>query len=158
MRFAAVVWLGVRLSSGMEEAIIDIGSGHRELDHVGVAVADLEAASAPYLALGLEPLADEEVVGQGVRVRAFAAGGPLVELLAATTPDSPIARFLERRGAGLHHLAFRSHDLEAEVASLQAAGAEFIDPQPRPGRAGTRAVFLHPRWGEGVLIELVEHA
>lgn len=142
----------------MDERDFDIRAGDRELDHIGVAVADLEAASAPYLALGLTPLADEEVGGQGVRVRAFEAGGSLIELLAATTPDSPIARYLERRGPGLHHLAFRSDDLDAEVATLQAEGAEFIDPQPRAGRAGTRAVFLHPRWGGGVLIELVEHA
>lgn len=142
----------------MTQSTFELQADARELDHVGVAVADLDAASAPYLALGLTPLADEEVAGQGVRVRAFRAGGSLVELLAATTPDSPIARYLERRGPGLHHLAFRSDDLEAEIASLQAAGAEFIDPQPRPGRAGTRAVFLHPRWGGGVLIELVEHA
>ena len=130
----------------------------RPIDHVGIAVADLEAASAPYLALGLAPLADEDVEGQGVRVRAFQAGDSLIELLAASRSDSPIARFLERRGPGLHHVAFRSHDLDVEIATLQDAGARFVDPTPRPGRAGTRAVFLHPTWGEGVLIELVEHA
>ena len=130
----------------------------RPVDHVGIAVADLDVASAPYLALGLVPLADEEVEGQGVRVRAFQAADSLIELLAASRPDSPIARFLERRGPGLHHVAFRSQDLDTEIATLQAAGARFVDPTPRPGRAGTRAVFLHPSWGEGVLIELVEHA
>lgn len=130
---------------------------NRKLDHVGVAVTDLDAASAPYLTLGLEPLADEEVGGQGVSVRAFVSGESFIELLAATRPDSPIARFLERRGPGLHHLAFRSNDLDAEILRLQANGARFIDPTPRPGRAGTRAVFLHPSWGAGVLIELVEH-
>lgn len=93
-----------------------------------------------------------------MRVRAFDAGGPLVELLASTRPDGPIARFLERRGPGLHHVAFRSGDLDADVAALQADGARFVDPTPRAGRAGTRAVFLHPSWGEGVLIEIVEHA
>lgn len=130
----------------------------RPIDHVGIAVTDLDLASSPYLALGLTPLADEEVSGQGVRVRAFQAGGALVELLAASRSDSPIARFLDRRGPGLHHIAFRSGDLEAEVRALQQAGARFIDPIPRPGRAGTRAVFVHPSWGQGVLIELVEHA
>ncbi len=130
----------------------------RVVDHVGIAVEDRDAASIPYLDLGLEPLADEEVAGPGVRVRAFQAGGSLIELLAATTPDSPIAGFLARRGPGLHHLAFRCDDLEAEIARLQADGARFIDPVPRPGRAGTRVVFLHPSWGAGVLIELVEHA
>ena len=134
------------------------GLAGRPLDHVGIAVADLDAASAPYFALGLAPLADEIVAGQGVRVRAFSAGGPLVELLAPTGAGGPIARFLERRGPGLHHIAFRSSDLDADVAALQADGAQFIDPTPSPGRAGTRAVFLHPAWGHGVLIEVVEHA
>ena len=142
----------------MSPATSDPTPAGRPVDHVGIAVADLDAASAPYLALGLVPLVDEVVEGQGVRVRAFRAGGSLIELLAASRADSPIARFLERRGPGLHHVAFRSPDLDAEVATLQAAGARFVDPTPRPGRAGTRAVFLHPSWGEGVLIELVEHA
>ena len=142
----------------MSETISDSISAGRPVDHVGIAVDDLEAASAPYLALGLVPLADEQVEGQGVRIRAFRAGASLIELLAATRSDSPIARFLERRGPGLHHVAFRSDDLDAEIAVLQASGARFIDPTPKPGRAGTRAVFLHPAWGEGVLIELVEHA
>ena len=131
---------------------------HRSLDHVGIAVGDLETASAPYFALGLAPLADEDVPGQGVRVRAFDTGNALIELLAATHRDGPVARFLARRGPGLHHVAFRSGDLDAEIADLQEGGARFVDPTPRPGRAGTRAVFLHPTWGQGVLIELVEHA
>jgi len=142
----------------MTHAMHMLDTNERLLDHVGIAVEDLDAASIPYLDLGLEPLADEEVGGPGVRVRAFEAGGSLIELLSATTSDSPIAGFLARRGPGLHHLAFRSHDLEAEIVRLQSDGARFIDPIPRPGRAGTRVVFLHPSWGVGVLIELVEHA
>lgn len=141
----------------MSSSPSDPFSTGRPIDHVGVAVDDLDAASAPYRALGLAPLADEVVEGQGVHVRAFQAGDSLIELLAAARPDSPIARFLERRGPGLHHVAFRSQDLDTDIAALQAAGARFVDPTPRPGRAGTRAVFLHPSWGEGVLIELVEH-
>lgn len=141
----------------MSEAAPSFPNPTRPVDHVGIAVADLDLASEPYLALGLTPLADEEVAGQGVKVRAFRAGPSLVELLAATRSDSPIARFLARRGPGLHHVAFRSDDLDAEIEALLAHGATFVDPTPRPGRAGTRAVFLHPSWGEGVLIELVEH-
>ena len=132
-------------------------AGDASFDHVGIAVDDLEAASAPYVTLGLAPLEDEEVPGQGVRVRAFDAGNGLVELLATTHADGPIGRFLERRGPGLHHVAFRTTNLEAVVAQLQAGGARFVDPTPHSGRAGTRAVFLHPSWGAGVLIELVEH-
>lgn len=128
------------------------------IDHLGIAVADLDAASHPYSALGLPRThADEDVPDQQVRVRTFHGGGILLELLAPTAPESPIARFLERRGPGLHHMALRVDDLESEIERLRREGAEFIDTTPRPGRAGTRVAFLHPRWAGGVLIELVEH-
>lgn len=128
------------------------------LDHLGIAVADLEAASAAYRQLGLPQLgADEEVFAQRVRVRAFRAGESLLELLEPTADESPVAAFLARRGPGLHHLALRVSALEPEVARLQGLGVRFIDPEPRPGRAGTRVVFLHPKWTGGVLLELVEH-
>jgi len=128
------------------------------IDHIGIATTDLEAASAPYRAIGLEPLgADEDVISQAVRVRAFQAGGSSIELLTPLNASSPIQSFLERRGAGLHHLALRVDHLETEIARLQALGAVFISPVPRGGRAGTRVVFLHPKWCGGVLTELVEH-
>ena len=128
------------------------------IDHVGVAVRDLDEASRPYRLLGLAQLgADEEIPGQRVRVRAFGLGESLLELLEPTHPGSPIAAFLDKRGPGLHHLALRVADLEAEIARLQALGAVFISPEPRPGRAGTRVVFLHPKWAGGVLLELLEH-
>jgi methylmalonyl-CoA/ethylmalonyl-CoA epimerase len=129
------------------------------IDHIGIATTDLEAASVPYRAIGLEPLgADEDVVSQAVRVRAFKSGDSLIELLMPLTASSPIQMFLERRGAGLHHLALRVEKIETEVSRLQGLGAVFISPVPRVGRAGTRVVFLHPKWCGGVLIELVEHA
>lgn len=129
------------------------------LDHLGIAVADLDEAAEPYELLGLPQEGDdEEVGGQGVRVRALRAGGALIELLAPTRDDSPIATFLARRGPGLHHVALRVEDLEGEVARLERAGARFASREPRPGRAGTRVVFLHPSWSGGVLVELVEHA
>ena len=128
------------------------------IDHIGMATLDLEAASAPYRAIGLEPLgADEDVVSQAVRVRAFQAGDSLIELLMPLNASSPIHGFLEKRGAGLHHLALRVDHLETEIARLQALGAVFISPLPRVGRSGTQVVFLHPKWCGGVLIELVEH-
>ncbi|GGJ37134.1 methylmalonyl-CoA epimerase [Deinococcus roseus] len=128
------------------------------LDHVAIATADLQQGSQPYLALGLKALEeDEEVVSQGVRVRVFELQGVLIELLAPTRPDSPIQAFLDKKGPGLHHLAFRVPDLEAKVQELQQQEARFIGDAPRPGRAGSRVIFLHPRWGEGTLIELVEH-
>jgi methylmalonyl-CoA/ethylmalonyl-CoA epimerase len=127
------------------------------LDHVAIAVADLDEAG-PWAALGLpREGGDEEVPGQGVRVRTLRAGEALIELLAPTTADSPVARFLATRGPGLHHVALRVDDVEAAVARLQEVGARFVDATPRPGRAGSRIVFLHPRWTGGTLIELVEH-
>ncbi|MFC4456331.1 methylmalonyl-CoA epimerase [Deinococcus sonorensis] len=128
------------------------------LDHVAIATPDLETGSAPYLALGLHPEGPDELVeSQGVQVRAFRLGETLIELLAPVRPDSPIARFLEQRGPGLHHLAFRVPQLEAEVERLEAEGARLLNREPRPGRAGSRVVFLHPKWGQGTLMELVEH-
>jgi methylmalonyl-CoA/ethylmalonyl-CoA epimerase len=131
---------------------------HLSIDHLGIATADLETGSTPYLALGLEQVGpDEEIASQKVVVRAFQTGSSLIELLAPTTPDSPIAGFLEKRGPGLHHLALRVAELESEISRLQATGANFLSPEPRAGRAGSRVVFLHPKWGAGTLIELVEH-
>lgn len=129
------------------------------IDHIGIAVTDLQAASRPYSMLGFPQLGPDEIIrSQHVRVRAFLAGSSLIELLEPTSADSPIARFLNKSGPGLHHVAFRTENLEAEIDRLEQAGARFISAEPRAGRAGTRVVFLHPKWGEGVLIELVEHA
>jgi methylmalonyl-CoA/ethylmalonyl-CoA epimerase len=127
------------------------------LDHVAIAVPSFEAAG-PYLALGLRTEGPDEVVAsQGVAVRVLRMGDTVIELLAPLGADTPVARFLDRRGPGLHHLAFRAGDLAAEIARLQALGARFVDPEPRPGRGGSRVVFLHPRWTGGVLVELVAH-
>jgi methylmalonyl-CoA/ethylmalonyl-CoA epimerase len=128
------------------------------LDHLGIAVHNLSESSKPYELLGLVPDGnDEEIAAQGVRVRALRCGESLVELLEPTTPESPIQRFLDRRGPGLHHLALRVKQLETEMTQLLAEGAQFIDTEPHPGRHGTRVVFLHPKWTGGVLVELVEH-
>lgn len=128
-----------------------------EIDHVAIAVEDLDAGSAAYLALGLEPDGpDEEPAGQDVRLRAFRAGGSVLELIAPASAGGSLRRFLDRRGPGLHHLALRVDDLDATVRALQQDGAEFVDPRPHGGRRGSRVVFLHPRFAGGVLIELVE--
>jgi methylmalonyl-CoA/ethylmalonyl-CoA epimerase len=137
-------------------ALPDALAGLR-LDHVAVAVADLDDAGA-FALLGCRSVApDEEVPAQGVVVRVLRAGDVAIELLAPTGPETPVGRFLARRGPGLHHLAFAVDDLEAEVARLAAAGASFVDPAPRAGRGGSRVVFLRPAWTGGVLVELVEH-
>lgn len=132
----------------------------RPLDHVGIAVADLEAAAAAYATLGWHAAeGDEEVAAQGVRVRMLRGGpGPGLELLAPVGADGPVARFLERRGPGLHHLAYAVADLDAEMTRLRALEAPFVDAAPRPGHGGTRVAFVHPRWTGGVLVELVERA
>ncbi len=127
------------------------------LDHLGIAVRDLEAASQTYELLGLvRDGDDEEVAGEGVRVRMLRGGESLVELLGPLTSESPLQGFLEKRGPGLHHAAFRTLDLDADIERLTARGAELIGT-PRPGRHGTRVIFLHPNWTGGVLVELVEY-
>lgn len=128
------------------------------VDHLGVAVTSLEAASHPYQLLGLPAEGEDEVIAsQAVNVRAFRAQESLVELLEPTSPESPIAKFIEKRGPGLHHVAFRVDNLDAEITRLIEEGARFISENPRAGRAHTRVVFLHPKWANGVLVELVEH-
>jgi len=142
--------------SGRNEA--ERRAGGLEIDHVGIAVHDLDEGAAPWTVLGLPTAADETVVEQGVRVRMLRAGDAEIELLAPLDASSPIARFLERRGPGVHHVAFRVDDVEAELARLLGEGARAVDRAPRPGRAGSRVAFLHPSWAGGVLIELVQPA
>lgn len=128
------------------------------IDHIGIAVHNLEEASLAYSAIGLPQVGEDELVtSQNVKVRALQAGDSLIELLEPINSSSPIAKFLEKRGSGLHHMALRVDDLEAEMKRLLALDAKFISTEIRGGRAGTRVVFLHPKWSQGVLIELVEH-
>lgn len=126
------------------------------IDHVGIAVPDLDAGAAPWRSLGLPWAEDEVLPEQGVRIRILRAGDGLLELLAPLGDASPVARFLERRGPGLHHLAFRVGDVAAELARLRSEGARTVDEAPRPGRAGSRVAFVHPSWAHGVLVELVQ--
>jgi methylmalonyl-CoA/ethylmalonyl-CoA epimerase len=131
---------------------------HLAIDHIGIAVTNLDEATKPYQVLGLLPVgADEVIASQHVKVRALQIGESLLELLEPTSSESPIASFLEKRGPGLHHLALRVENLELEIQRLLHQEARFISTEPRTGRAGTKVVFLHPKWGQGVLIELVEH-
>lgn len=127
------------------------------LHHVGIAVEDLEEAKARYGLLGLGVVAEGEVATQGVRVALLRGEGEtLLELLAPLGPDTPVGRFLAKRGPGLHHLAFGTSRIEEELARLKGAGARLIDEVPRPGFGGHRVAFLHPGFGLGVLWELVE--
>src|SRR5712691_4940415 len=129
------------------------------LDHVGIAVKDLAAALAFYRdALGLEIDAPEEVSSQRVRAHFVPVGESKLELLEATAPDSAIAKYVEKRGPGLHHITLRVEDLHAALAQLKARGARLIDEQPRPGAEGALVAFIHPSSAHGVLVELKQWA
>ena len=129
------------------------------LDHIGIAVKDLDAALAFYRdALGLEIEAPEEVASQRVRAHFVPVGEAKLELLEATAEDSPIAKYVGRRGPGLHHLTLRVDDIEAALAQLKAHGAKLIDERPRPGAEGSLVAFVHPASAHGVLVELKQAA
>jgi methylmalonyl-CoA epimerase len=128
-----------------------------EIDHVGVAVSDLDAAVRWYRrTLGAEPVHRERVESQGVEEVLFALGPSFVQLLGALGPDTPVGRFLERRGPGLHHLAYRVPSVAEELDRLRGQGLRLIDEAPRPGSRGTTIAFVHPESTGGVLVELVQ--
>lgn len=125
------------------------------LDHVGIAVRELDAALAFYRdTLGLELDAPEEVSSQRVRAHFVRTGEALLELLEPTQPDSPIAGFVDRRGPGLHHIALRVDDIQAALDHLKARGVRLIDEAPREGAHGSLVAFIHPASAHGVLVEL----
>ena len=125
------------------------------LDHIGIAVQDIEAALAFYRdALGLEVEAPEDVLTQRVRARHIPVGGPKLELLEATAPDSAIAKYIEKRGPGLHHITLRVEDIRAALAHLKARGVRLVDEEPRPGAEDALVAFIHPSAAHGVLVEL----
>jgi methylmalonyl-CoA epimerase len=126
-----------------------------ELDHIGIAVKDLRAALAFYRdALGLEVEVPEEVASQRVRAHFIPVGAANLELLEATADDSPIARYVDKRGPGLHHITLRVEDVHAAVERLKARGIRMIDETPRPGAESSTIAFIHPSATHGVLIEL----
>jgi methylmalonyl-CoA epimerase len=128
-----------------------------EVDHVAIAVRDLEAAIAWYRdALGATVVHREVVDSDGVEEALVAVAESYVQLLTPTREDSPVARFLASRGEGLHHVAYRVDDCAAALAAVQATGARVVDRAPRPGSRGTTVAFLHPSASFGTLIELVE--
>ncbi len=127
------------------------------IDQVGIAVEDLDAALDLYArAFGLRPASREVVDSDGVEEAMLDVGGVRLQLVASTRPDSPIDRFLDRRGPGLHHLGLAVADLDATLEHLRAEGVELIDEEPRAGGGGHRIAFVHPRSTGGVLIELIE--
>jgi methylmalonyl-CoA/ethylmalonyl-CoA epimerase len=123
--------------------------------HIGIALSSLEEAIPFYREiLGLEDVDVSD--SDGARIEAFAAGDSLVELLEASDADSPIAKFIARRGPGIHHICFSVDDLERTLARCRERGVELIDSVPRVGAEGKRIAFLHPRSTGGILIELTE--
>ena len=129
------------------------------LDHVGIAVSDLQASLAFFKdVLGLHVESSEEVASQRVRATFVNTGQSTLEMLEATAPDSPIAKFVEKRGAGMHHVALRVDDIEAALAHLRSRGIRLIDEKPRPGAEGALVAFIHPSAAHGVLVELKQPA
>jgi methylmalonyl-CoA/ethylmalonyl-CoA epimerase len=128
-----------------------------DIDHVGIAVDDLDAAVERYRkTLGVEPAHRERVDDQGVEEVLFAVGTSFIQLLGALGPDTPVGVFLAKRGPGVHHLAYRVEDVVAALARLREEGIEPIDEVPRPGSRDTLIAFVQPRDMEGVLVELVQ--
>lgn len=128
-----------------------------DLDHVGIAVRDLDAAVERYRrTLGLAPTHRERVEDQGVEEVLFPVGDSFIQLLGALGPDTPVGAFLAKRGPGVHHVAYRVEDVAAALARLSDEGVRLIDDAPRRGSRGTLIAFVHPRDMEGVLVELVQ--
>ncbi len=125
------------------------------LDHVAILVSDLDAAIRLYRDVyGLELHEVEEVPTEKVRVAMLGRGAGRIELVSPSGPDSPLARTLEKRGEGLHHVCIEVPDVARAMAALRAQGAPLLDEQPRPGAGGARVAFVHPRGSRGVLVEL----
>ena len=128
-----------------------------KIHHLGYAVQSIEAASRFYeVNFDVELSGPETVEGQGIVATMFRVGESAVELMEPTRPDSPVGKFLAKRGEGFHHVAFEVEDLEAAIARLKSNGVQLVDEEPKVGLGGTRTAFVHPRGAFGVLTELVE--
>ena len=129
-----------------------------KIEHIGIATREIEKALSFWRdALGLEVVHTEIVEEQKVRVAMLPVGEPRIELLEPTSDDSPVAKFIEKRGAGIHHIAVRVDDIRAMLRRLKESGVRLIDETPRVGAGGCLVAFVHPSSANGVLLELVEH-
>ncbi|HTK82887.1 MAG TPA: methylmalonyl-CoA epimerase [Bacteroidota bacterium] len=127
----------------------------KKLSHVGIAVSDLDSSVKLFSKLfNTESVTTEEVTDQNVKVAFFHVGGASIEVTGASAPGSPIARFLEKRGEGVHHLSFEVDDINAELKRLKSEGFQLIDEEPRKGAGGYWIAFLHPKSTNGVLVEI----
>ncbi len=129
-----------------------------KLSHIGIAVANLkEAVEVFSTVLDKEPECFEEIADQKIKTAIYATGESRVELLEGTSPDSPISKFIEKRGPGIHHMAVQVDDIDKELARLKEAGVRLIDETPRLGAEGAQIAFIHPKSTAGILIELQQH-
>ena len=126
------------------------------VDHIGIAVRSISEARRFYEAMGLDVSRIEEVPAEGVRVAIIPCGSCRIELLEPTSPNSPVAKFLDKRGPGMHHLCFRSDDVRSDDSRLRAAGVDVLRDEPTPGAEGAQVQWVHPRSSGGVLVELSE--
>jgi methylmalonyl-CoA epimerase len=128
-----------------------------DVDHVGIAVNDLEGAVERHRqAFGIEPVHRETVQDQGVEEVLFPAGTSYIQLLRPLGPETPVGRFLARRGEGVHHVGYRVRDLASSLERLRGMGVPLVDERPRRGSRGTTVAFVHPKGFMGVLVELVQ--
>lgn len=129
----------------------------RKIEHIGIAVKDLEVSNLVFEKLfGVPAYKSEEVGSEGVKTSFFRNGPNKIELLEATIPDSPIAKFIDKKGEGIHHIAFDVEDIVAEIARLQAEGFVVLNETPKKGADNKLVAFLHPKGTNGVLIELCQ--
>lgn len=129
-----------------------------KIDHIGIATRELAEATAVWRDfLGVEPDSTDEVAEQGVRIAMLPIGETHIELLEPMSESSPVGKFIEKRGPGIHHIAVRVDDIHAALARLKEKGARLIDETPRAGAGGCLVAFIHPSSANGVLLELVEH-
>lgn len=129
----------------------------KKIEHIGIAVKDLEAANKTWeVVLGAGHYKTETVESEGVSTSFFEVGESKIELLAATREDSPIAKFLEKRGEGIHHMAFAVDDIEAEIKRLEGEGFRLINEKPKKGADNKLVAFMHPKGATGVLVELCQ--
>ncbi len=127
-----------------------------KVDHIGIAVKNLVESSKLYEMLGIPSSGVEEVADQKVKVSFFPVGDSEIELLESTSPDGPIAKYIEKNGEGIQHLALRVDNIESALAELKAKGVRLIDEKPRYGAGGAKIAFIHPKSTGGILLELSE--
>lgn len=128
-----------------------------KVEHIGIAVKDIDTANAVYAKLlGVAHYKMEEVLSEGVRTSFFKAGPNKIELLEATTPDSAIAKFIDKKGEGIHHLAFAVDDIKVEMARLKKEGFVLLNEEPKHGADNKLIAFVHPKSANGVLVELCQ--